>query len=75
VSRRGGDRAPATLDLDPGRSPVRVRRLRGRIAENVVGEAEQSAQSFSGRMEHMFARLSGASDGTSAGIAEGVRYH
>jgi hypothetical protein len=74
VSRRRGDGAPATVDLDPYRTPVRMRRLGGWIAEDVLGEAQQSAQSFSGRMEHMFARLGGAPDGTWAGAAGGVRH-
>jgi hypothetical protein len=41
---------------------MRRRRLE-RIAEDVVGEAQQSAQSSGGRLEHMFARLEGVSDG------------
>ena len=72
---RRGDGAPATLDLDPYRSPVRMRRLGGRITEDVVGEAQQSAQSFSGRMEHMFARLGGGSDGSWTGTAQEFRAH
>jgi hypothetical protein len=41
-----------------------MRRLGPRIAEKIVGEAEQSAQSFGWRIEHMFARLGGGPDGT-----------
>lgn len=72
---RRGDGAPATLDLDPYRSPVRMRRLGGRITEDVLGEAQQSAQSLSGRMEHMFARLGGGSDGSRTATAEEIRSH
>ena len=75
MSGRRGDRSPTSLDLDPNRSPVRMRRLGGRITEDVLGQAQQGAQSVSGRMEHMFARLCGVSDGTRAGIADGGRYH
>lgn len=72
---RGGHRTPAALEPDPDRTPVRMRRFGPRIAEDVVGQAEQSAQSSSGRMEHMFARLSGGSDGTSAAVGAGLLPH
>jgi hypothetical protein len=46
VGRRTGHGASPALELEPNRSPVRMRRLGSRIAEDVVGEAQQSAQSF-----------------------------
>jgi hypothetical protein len=36
----------------------------GRIAEDIVGEAQQGAQSFEGGLEHMFVRVEKGSDGT-----------
>jgi hypothetical protein len=39
-------------------------RGRRRVAEQVVGEAEPGAQAFGRRLEHMFAKLRPASDGT-----------
>jgi hypothetical protein len=44
MRRRRADRAGPALVLEPQRASMRVRRLRRRIAEEVVGEAQEGAQ-------------------------------
>lgn len=61
------DRAPAALTLDAHRTAVGVLRGSGRVAEQVVGERQQGLEALDGRLEHMFVRVDGSSDGNQAG--------
>jgi hypothetical protein len=46
MRRRRADRAGPALVFEPQGAPMRVRRLSGRIAEEVVGEAQEGAQAI-----------------------------
>jgi hypothetical protein len=77
VRRAGSYRARSARALPAQRATVgmrerivtRLARVIWMVAEDVVEPAQPGAQTMCGRLEHMFERVDGGSDGTAA-----VRY-